>query len=141
IDRDLDGRRNTTRYIFTIGGTAVSWISRLHKVVAFSTIEVEYVVAKKAIKEMICMSRFMKELGKEKDNCKLFSYSQIETHLGNKSAFHSRTKHIQLRYHFIQQVLEDGQLYLEKIHMSENPADMITNSLAKEKLELHSTSI
>jgi hypothetical protein len=40
-----DSRRSTTGYVFTIGGTTISWISKLQKVVAISTIEVEYVAA------------------------------------------------------------------------------------------------
>jgi hypothetical protein len=40
---DKDSRRSTTGYVFTIGGTIVSWISKLQKVVALSTIEAEYV--------------------------------------------------------------------------------------------------
>ncbi|KAH9306389.1 hypothetical protein KI387_010793, partial [Taxus chinensis] len=73
---DLDGRRSTTGYIFTVGGMTVSWISRLQKVVALSTTEAEYVAATEANKEMIWMSRFMEELGKDQDDCKLFSDSQ-----------------------------------------------------------------
>jgi hypothetical protein len=42
---DKDSRRSTTRYVFTIGGTTVSWISKLQKVVALSTTEAKYVVA------------------------------------------------------------------------------------------------
>jgi hypothetical protein len=42
---DKDTRRSTTGYVFTIGGTTVSWISKLQKVVALSTIEAEYVAA------------------------------------------------------------------------------------------------
>ena len=44
---DKDSRRSTTGYVFTIGGTVVSWISKLQKVVALSTIEAEYVAATK----------------------------------------------------------------------------------------------
>jgi hypothetical protein len=47
---DKYSRRSTTRYVFTIGGTTVSWISKLQKVVAISTTEAEYVAAKKASK-------------------------------------------------------------------------------------------
>ncbi|KAH9319004.1 hypothetical protein KI387_020773, partial [Taxus chinensis] len=94
---DLDGRRSTIGYIFTVGGTIVSWISRLQKVVALSTTE--------ANKEMIWMSRFMEELGNDKSNCKLFSDSQSVIHLAKNSVFHSRTKHIQLR----DWVSQDGQ--------------------------------
>jgi hypothetical protein len=65
---DKDSRRSTTRYVFTIGGTTVSWISKLQKVVALSTTEAEYVVATEASKEMIWLQRFMEELGKKKEN-------------------------------------------------------------------------
>jgi hypothetical protein len=62
---DKDSRRSTTGYVFTIGGTIVSWISKLQKVVALSTTKVEYVAATKASKEMIWLQRFMEELGKK----------------------------------------------------------------------------
>jgi hypothetical protein len=53
MEGDKDSRRSTTRYVFTIGGTVVSWISKLQKVVALSTTVVEYVGAIEASKEMI----------------------------------------------------------------------------------------
>jgi hypothetical protein len=48
----------------------------------------------------------------------LYCDSESAIHITNNSSFHSNTKHIQLRYHFIQSVLEDGNLNLEKIHTS-----------------------
>jgi hypothetical protein len=62
---DKESRWSTIGYVFTIGGTIVSWISKLQKVVALSTIEAEYVVATEASKEMIWLQRFMEELGKK----------------------------------------------------------------------------
>ena len=62
---DKDNRRSTTGYVFTIGGTIVSWISKLEKVVALSTTEVEYVAFIEASKEIILLQRFMEELGKK----------------------------------------------------------------------------
>jgi hypothetical protein len=50
---DKDSRRSTTWYVFTIGGTTVSWILKLQKVVSLSTKKSEYVVATEASKEMI----------------------------------------------------------------------------------------
>ena len=50
---DIDSMRSMTGYIYTVGGIAVSWISRLHKLVALSTTEAEYVAATEASKEMI----------------------------------------------------------------------------------------
>ena len=63
---DKDNRRSTTRYVFTMGGTTVSWISKLQQVVALSTTEVEYVATTEASKEMIWFHRLMEELGKKK---------------------------------------------------------------------------
>ena len=65
---DKDRRRSTIGYVFTVGGTTVSWISKLQQVVALSTTEAEYVAAAEASKEMIWLQRFMEELGKKQDN-------------------------------------------------------------------------
>jgi hypothetical protein len=66
---DKDSRRRTTGYVFTIGGTTVSWISKMQKVVSLSIIEAEYVAAIKASKEMVWLQRFMEELGKKQSEC------------------------------------------------------------------------
>ena len=50
---DVDGRKSTTRYVYTLGGTIINWVSKLQKIVVLSTIEVEYVAVTKASKEMI----------------------------------------------------------------------------------------
>jgi hypothetical protein len=138
---DKDSRRSITGYVFTIGGTTVSWISKLQKVVALSTTEAKYVVAIEASKEMIWLQRFMEELGKKQDNSRLYCDSESFIHIANNSAFHSNTKNIQLRYHFIRSSLEDGHLKLEKIHTSQNPVDMLTKGVTREKLSSFSVSI
>ena len=69
---DKDSRRSTIGYVFTIGGTIVSWILKLQKVVSLSTTEVEYVAATEASKEMIWLQRFMEELGKKQENDRLY---------------------------------------------------------------------
>ena len=68
----------------------------------------EYVAATEASKEVIWLQRFMEELGKKQENSRLYSDSQSAIHLAKNSTFHSKTKHIQLRYHFIRSVLENG---------------------------------
>jgi len=60
----LDGRKSTTGYIFTIGGTTISWKSKLQGRVSLSTTEVEYVAISEAAKEMIWLKNLLKELGK-----------------------------------------------------------------------------
>ena len=90
---------------------------------------------------MIWLQRFMDELGKKRDMSTLYSDSQSAIQLAKNSTFHSRNKHIQLKYRFIWSVLEDRQLKLEKIHTSQNPADMLTKVVTREKLRLCSVSI
>eukprot|EP00253_Pinus_taeda_P023348 PITA_23348 len=145
VDVDMAGdrvnRRSTTGYVFTVGGTTNSWVSKIQTVVALSTTKVEYVAAIEASKEMIWLQRFMGEFGKEHDMGTLYSESQSAIHLAKNSAFHSKTKHIQLNYHFIRSVMEDGELNLEKIHTSQNPADMLTKVVTREKLRICSVSI
>ena len=138
---DIDSRKSTTGYIFTLGSAAVSWVSRLQKTVSISTTEAEYVAATEACKEMIWLKNLMEELGKEQDSCQLFSDSQSAIHLVKNSAFHSRTKHIDVKYHFIRSLLEEEQFTLEKIHTKNNPADMMTKDVTVEKLKACSISV
>jgi len=60
---DIDIKRSTTAYVFTVGGTSVSWISKLQKVVALSIAKVEYVAATEASKEMIWLQSLLEETG------------------------------------------------------------------------------
>ena len=60
---DVDTRRSTTGYVYTFGGTAVSWVSQLQKLVALSTTEAEYVAITEASKEMLWLNNFLVELG------------------------------------------------------------------------------
>ena len=71
----------------------------------------------------------------------MFTDSQSGIHLANNSTLHSKTKHIQLWYHFIQSVLDDGQLKLEKIHTDDNPVNMFTKVVTREKLNSSSASV
>ena len=64
---DRDNRRRTTGYVFIVGGTTVSWVSKIKSVVSLSTIEAEHVSTTKASKEMIWLQRFMDELGKKQE--------------------------------------------------------------------------
>ena len=138
---DLDGRRSTTGYVFSYGGTAISWTFKLQKTVALSTTEAEYVVATEASKEMVWLQSFLDELGKENKSSRLYSDSQSAIFLAKDPAFHSRTKHVELKYHYIRHLVEMKILQLEKIFGSENSAYMFTKVVTLEKLKLCIASI
>ena len=119
----------------------MSWVSRLQKINALSTTKAEYVAATEASKEMIWLQFFLEELGHPQKDNYLFIDSQSVIHLAKNLALHSKTKHIQLWYHFIQSVLEDGQLKLEKIHTNDNPTDILTKVVTREMLNYSLASI
>ncbi|CAA0841325.1 Unknown protein [Striga hermonthica] len=62
--------------------------------------------------------------------------SQSALDLSKNAMYHSRTKHIDVRYHWLRQAVEEQQFKLEKIHTDENPADMMTKVVTGEKLQL-----
>jgi hypothetical protein len=134
-------RRSTTGYGFTVGGTIVSWISKLQKFIEVSITKVEYVVATEASKEMIWSQRFMEELGKKQENSRLYYANESVIHLANNSAFHLKNNHINLRYHFMRSILEYGHLKFENIHTIHNPVDMLTNGETMEQLNSFLVSV
>ena len=133
---DLDNRKSTSGYLYTFAGGAVSWQSRLQKCVALSTTEAEYIAAAEAGKEMLWLKRFLIELGIKQEDYKIHCDNQSAMDLSKNSMYHSRTKHIDIRYHWIREVIDQQLLKLMKIHTKENPADMLTKVVAQEKLKL-----
>ena len=104
----------------------MSWQSRLQKCIALLTIEVEYIVIIEASKELLWMKKFLQELGLQQERYLLYCDSQSVIHLSKNLTFHSRSKHIDVRYHWIRDVLEMKLFCLEKIHSDENGSDMMT---------------
>ena len=94
-----------------------------------------------ATKEMIWLQTFLGELDQDHEGSVLYSGNQSVIQLAKNPVYHARTKHIQLRYHFIRSALEDGILVLEKIAGNQNLADMFTKSVPYDKLRLCSTSV
>ena len=131
---DLDCRKSTSRCLFTFAGGAISWQSKLQKCVSLSTTEVKYIVATKGVKEMLWMKRFLQELDlKQKDYIVHFD-SQSALGLSKNTMYHARTKHIDMRYHWIKEAIEEQLFQIRKIHNDENTVDMMTKVIIKEKL-------
>ncbi|GKB70666.1 retrovirus-related pol polyprotein from transposon TNT 1-94, partial [Tanacetum coccineum] len=98
-----DNMKSTSRYLMTFAGGTVSWQSRLQKCVALSTTEAEYMAATEACKELLWLKRFLQELG--------FKQQRYAVLCDNKRAIH-----LDIRYHLIKNVIEDGMFELNKVH-------------------------
>ena len=91
--------------------------------------------AVEAGKEVLWMKAFIGELGIRQEEYRLYCDSQSAIHLAKNAAYHSRTKHIQRRYHWIRERVEEREFVLMKIHTTENGSDMLTKVLTLDKLE------
>ena len=132
---DLDGRKSTSGYLFTFAGGAVSWQSKLQKCVALSTTEAEYIAVTEAGKELVWIKTFFKELGMQQDEYVVYCDSQSAIDLSKNATYHSRTKHIEVRYHWILDATEEKRFKLKNIHTDKNAADMMTKVIPKQKME------
>ena len=103
---------------------------------ALSTTEAEYIAVNEAGKELLWLKLFLMEMGVSQEVYELNCDSQSAIELSKNATYHPRTKHIKVRYHWIRDAMEEGELSLVKIHTSKNPADMLTKMVNKNKHEL-----
>ncbi|XP_062114804.1 secreted RxLR effector protein 161-like [Humulus lupulus] len=134
---DRDTRKSTTTYYFLVSGNCVSWKSQLQSVVALSTTEAEYMAATEAIKEGIWVQGLLKELQVFKGKATIFLDSQSAIHLCKNPVFHDRTKHVEIKYHFIRDKVIEGVINVEKVPTEENPADVGTKILPLSKFNYY----
>ncbi|KAG8501080.1 hypothetical protein CXB51_003194 [Gossypium anomalum] len=132
---DLDRRRSLTGYVFTIEGCAISWKATLQTTVALSITEAKYMVITEACKEAIWLKGLFSELNEDLQISTVFCDSQSAIFLTKDQMFHERTKHIDVRYHFVRDIITHGDIFVSKISTHENPVDMMTKSLPITKFE------
>lgn len=135
---DVDSRRSTTGYVFMFGGGAISWCSERQKSVSLSTTESEYMAASQCVKEMVWLRGILNEILDGKlSGINFFMDNQSAICLIKNPEFHKRSKHIDVRYHFIREKYEENLFILKYISTKQMIADIFTKSLpAKEFNEL-----
>jgi hypothetical protein len=132
---DADGsqeedRRAITGYAFLIDGGAVSWNSKQQELIVLSTTEGEYVAATHAAKEALWLRSLISEVfGDILEATTLFSDNQSAIALSKDHQYHARTKHIDIRYHFIRWVIENGSIRLIYCPTEDMLADTLTKPL------------
>lgn len=131
---DVETRRSTSGYVFMFGNSTTSWGSERQKSVALSTTESEYMAAAHAMKELVWLRRLLSEILSTKLDKPIFLMdNQSAIRLIKNPEFHKRTKHIDVRYHFIREKFEDGIFDLDYVATDEQAADIMTKALPKNK--------
>ena len=139
---DLDERKSTTGYAFYVGDGLVSWNSKRQTTVALSTAEAEYMSATQATKEALWLKQLLNELGLTQFQPVLLrSDNQGCIALTKNPAYHSRTKHIDIRHHFIRDSVEVGDIELQYCATNDMVADVLTKALARDKHEQHNDTL
>nr|GFC37010.1 retrovirus-related Pol polyprotein from transposon TNT 1-94 [Tanacetum cinerariifolium] len=133
--KDPDKGRSITGYAFLVQGCVVSWKATLQHVVALSTTEAEYMDLTEAVKEAIWLRGLLEELGVELNKVTVNCDNQGAIHLSWNHVFHERTKHINVRYHFIREVLEAKTVEVLKVGTEHNAADALTKVIPGHKLQ------
>ena len=88
-----------------------------------------------AVKEAIWLQGLLGELGMEQKHIKVHCDSQSAIHLAKNQVYHARTKHIDVRYHFVREILEEGGVIIQKIPTTENPTDLLTKVVTAVKFK------
>lgn len=126
----LVDRRSYTGYTFILGGSVISWDSKKQRTVALSSTEAKYMGLTEAAKEIIHIKGFLSELGFENlSDAKLFNDNMGAQRLAENPSFHARSKHIDVRHHFIREMLRKKLLRLEYVPTEDMMANMMTKPL------------
>ena len=138
---DADGsmgedRRAISGYAFISNGGAVSWSAKRQEIISLSTTESEYIAATYTAKEALWLRQIILQLfGIDLTATTLFCDNQSAIALTKEHQYHARTKHIDVRFHFIRWIIEDGKLRLIYCPTKEMVADVLTKALTSTKVK------
>lgn len=129
---DGDDRRSTSGYVFTVSGGPVSWTSRVQKTVALSSVEAEYMALSTATQEALHIKQLLESVEINVNGVVLYCDNQGAIKLAANAQYHPRTKHIDIRYHFIRQYVDSGVILLKWVDTKAMLADQFTKPLQGE---------
>lgn len=134
---DKNDRKSVTGWIAMVNGDPISWASKKQKVVAQSTCEAELYAEAAAINETKWISGLLEEIGLEGPEAPLvYGDNQSAQELSKNDIKSERTKHIDIKYHYIHDEVNKGRVRLKWIPTTQQLADILTKALASPQ---HST--
>lgn len=129
-------RKSQSGYSFILANSAVVWETHKQKSVALSSTEAEYVALSNASKEAVYLKNLLTDIGFEgyvADQIKLFGDNLSAIQLVKNPVYHARSKHIDIRVHYVREVYNNNVIQLEYCSTNDNIADIFTKSLCKQK--------
>lgn len=127
---DSDDSRSTSGYVFMMSKAAVAWSSKKQPIVTLSTTEAEYVAASACACQSVWMKEVLKGFNQSQESAiviKCDNSSSIK--LSKNPIFHGRTKHIKVRFHFLRELVKDGEIDLIHCGTQDQLADIMTKPL------------
>jgi hypothetical protein len=137
---DLDERKSTSGYTFLLSGGAITWCSKKQSCVAFSTMESEYVACSAAVQEAVWLRRFLQRLDvvpSAMDPITIYSDSMVALAYAKDPKYHGKTKHIEIKYHYIREMVAKKEVFLEHISTKNMLADPLTKPIARDPFHDH----
>lgn len=133
---DIETRRSITGYVFMHSGGPISWNCRKQSTVALSTTEAEYMAVSAAAQEAIWWRGLLQELSTLDGTLTIFCDNRSAIHLAEREVGYSpRSKHIDIRHHFVREKLEEKIINLEHVSSQFQTADLLTKAVPVPKLE------
>jgi hypothetical protein len=135
-------RHAISGHMFLIDGGAISWSSRKQELMTLSTAEAKYVMATHTAKEAIWLCHLIRELFPNSlTPTTLFCDNQATLKLAIDNNYHAHTKHIDIRYHFIRQVIKSGDIIIVYCPTNNMTADILTKALPSWKVTHHTMGL
>jgi hypothetical protein len=127
-------------YVYILNGAAVTWAARKQQSISTSTTEAEYVGLCNAAKEAVWLRNLLRAIGRDEYAggtlaIRILGDNQSALRLVANPEFHSRSKHIDVQYHYTRELVEDGVVSIEYVPTAEMAADCLTKPLKRAQLE------
>ena len=135
---DKETRRSVTGFIIYLLGVPVSWKSKGQRGVTLSTTEAEYVALSEAVREIKFITQVLESMNLQVGYPITVHVDNIGAiFLANNKTTSDRTKHVDIRHHFVREYIEDGTVKIVFVMSSQNDADIFTKNLPGEAYEKH----
>ncbi|GJT02324.1 copia protein [Tanacetum coccineum] len=129
---DYIDRKSTSGVCTFMGCCLTSWFSKKQTALAISTTKAEYVSSEKACQQAIWMKQALVDYGVRLDDIPIMCDNKGAIDLSKNPVQHSRTKHIEIRHHFLRDNIQKGNISIEKVSSEDNIADILTKPLKRE---------